>query len=50
MLIHKIESIISNEVSTIGGKDIIPKLIGTVSCYWNDYQGQLQKNKFNNLL
>ena len=37
---------ISNGVENIGGNDLIPKGIGTVSCPWTDDEGQLHKNKF----
>ena len=37
MFTDKIEPIISNGVENIVGKDIIPKGIGTVSCYWTGY-------------
>ena len=36
MFTYKIEPIISNGVSTIGGKYIIPKGIGKVIWYWTD--------------
>ena len=41
MLNDKIDPIISNGVSTICGKDIIPKGFVTVSWYQTDYEGQL---------
>ena len=50
MFSDKIEPIISNGVANIGGKDIIPKWIGTVICYCTDDKGQLHTNKFNNVL
>ena len=43
MLTYKIESITYNGVSTIGGKYIIPKEIGTVRSFWTNYEGVLQK-------
>ena len=49
MLTEKTEAIISNEVATIGGKDLITKGIGTVSWCWTAYEGQLQTKKSNNL-
>ena len=36
MFTDKTDPIISNEVATIGGKDIIPKGIGVVSCSYTD--------------
>ena len=48
MFTDKIETIIYNVVATIGGKDIIPKGIGTVSWYWTDYEGKLHTKKLNN--
>ena len=50
MFTDKIESIISNGVVYIGGKDLIPKGIGTVVWYYNDDGGQLHTKKLNNLL
>ena len=50
MFTDKIESIIYNVVATMGQKDIIPKSIGKVSWSWNDDEGQLHTNKFNNIL
>ena len=50
MFTEKIEPIISNGVSTIGGKDIIKKLIGTVSWSWTDEEGKLHTKKLNNLI
>ena len=46
----KIELIISNWVTTIGGKDITPKGIGTVIWYWTVDEGQPHRKKFNNVL
>ena len=50
MFTYKIVPIISNVVETIFGKDIIPKSIGKVSWSWNDDEGQLHTNKFNNII
>ena len=50
MLTEKIEPVISNGVTTIGGKDIIPKGIGKVRWYWTDDEGQLYTNKLNNVI
>ena len=50
MFTDKIEPIISNGVATIGGKYIIPRMIGKVSWYWNDDEVQLHTNKLNNVL
>ena len=36
MFTDKIDHIISRGVSTIGGNDLIPKIIDTVRWYWND--------------
>ena len=47
---EKIEPIIYNGVSTIGVKDVIPKVIDTVRWYWTDGDVQLHTNKLNNLL
>ena len=47
---YKIETIISNEVATICGKDLIPKGISTVSWYWTDDEGKLHTSKLNNVL
>ena len=47
MFTDKIETIISNGVSTIGGKDLIPKGIYTVSWSFNDDEVKLHTNKFN---
>ena len=49
MLTEKIEPVIYNGVATIGGKYLIPKWIGTVIWYWTDDEGNLHKNKFNNV-
>ena len=37
-------------MATIGGKYIIPRMIGKVSWYWNDDEVQLHTNKLNNVL
>ena len=50
MSTDKIGPIISNGVVTIGRKDLIPKGIITVRWSWTDDEGQLQTNKFNNVL
>ena len=50
MFADKIEPIIYNGVETIFGKYLIPKGIGTVIWSWNDYEGQLNTNKLNNIL
>ena len=50
MFTDYIEPIISNGVSIIGRKYIIPKGIGTVRWYWTDGDVQLHTNKLNNLL
>ena len=50
MFTEKIEPIIYNGVPTIGGKDIIPKEIGTVSSSQNDDKGKLHTKKWNNVL
>ena len=50
MFADKIYPIIYNVVAAIGGKDIIPKVVGTVSWYWNYYMVKLHTNKFNNVL
>ena len=41
MFTDKIEPIIYNGVESIGGNDIIPKVIGTVIWSWTDDEGQL---------
>ena len=38
-----IEPIIYNGVATIGGKGLVPKVIGTVRSFWTNYEGALQK-------
>ena len=50
MLTKNIQTIISNGVATIGGKDIIPKYIGTLSWSPTYEEGKLHKNKLNNVL
>ena len=50
MFTDKIEPIIYNGVSTIGVKDVIPKVIDTVRWYWSDDEGQLHTNKLNDLI
>ena len=50
MFTEKIEPIISNEVATICGKDLIPKGIGKFSWYCNDDEGKLHTNIFNTVL
>ena len=50
MFADKIQPILFKGVATIGRKDIIPKLIDTISWYWADDEGQLYTNKLNNLL
>ena len=50
MFTDNIEPIISNEVGTIGGNNIITKSIGTVIWYWTDDDVKMHKNELNNLL
>ena len=50
MFTDKIYPIISNGVTTIYGKYLIPKGNVTVSCTWTDDEVQLYTNKLNNLL
>ena len=50
MFTEKIEPIISNGVTTICGKDLIPKGIGKFSWYCNDDEGKLHTNIFNTVL
>ena len=50
MLADKIDPIIFNGVTTIIGKDLIPKRIGTVICSCNDDKGQLHTKKLNNVI
>ena len=46
MFVVKIDPIVTNGVYKIGGKDIHPKGVDAVFCYWTDGEGQLhQKNK-----
>ena len=50
MFTLKIEPIISNVVETIGGRDLITKVIGTVIWFFTDDEGQLHKKILNNVL
>ena len=50
MFTDNIDTIISNGVATICGKDVIPKYIGTVIWSWIDDEGVLHTNKLNNVL
>ena len=50
MFTDKIYTIISNGVATIGGKYIIPKVIGTVIMSYTDDDGKLHTHKLNNLI
>ena len=50
MLTYKVDTIISNGVANIAGKDLIPKGIGTFIWFWTDDEGQLHTNKLNNVL
>ena len=50
MFTDKIESIISNGVTPIGGNNLIKKCIGTVSWYYTDDEGKLHTKKLNNVL
>ena len=50
MFTDKIETIIYNGVSTIGGKDVIKKVVGTVRYSWTGDEVQLHTNKLNNVL
>ena len=45
MFTDKIDPIIYNGVANIGGKDLIPKWICTVSWSWTDDEGQIHTNK-----
>ena len=47
---YNIEPIIYNRVATIGGNDLITKVIGIVSWSWTDDEGKLQTNKLNNVI
>ena len=47
---YNIEPIIYNRVATIGGNDLITKIIGIVSWSWTDDEGKLQTNKLNNVI
>ena len=44
MFTNNINPIISNGVTTIGGKYLIPKQIVTVSWYWTDDEGRIHTN------
>ena len=46
----KIEPIIYNGVESIGGKDHIPKGVGSVSWSWTDDEGKLHTKKFNKVI
>ena len=50
MFPDKIEHKISNGLATIGGKDILSKVIGTGRFFWTYDEGKLHRNKFNNVL
>ena len=50
MFTDNIKPIISNGVATIDEKDLITKVINTVSWYWTDYEGKLHTKKLNNVL
>ena len=50
MLTDKIETIIYNVVEAIVRKDLIPKGIGAVIWSWTDDEGQINTNKFINVL
>ena len=50
MFTDKIEPIIYNGVATLFRTDLIPKEIGSVGWSWNYDEGQLNTNKFNNVL
>ena len=50
MFTEKIKPIIYNGVTTIRGKDLIPKGIGTDRWSYTDDKEQLHKNKLNHLL
>ena len=50
MFTDKIDTIISNGVENICGKDIITKKIVTVIWSWTDDERQPNKNKLGNLL
>ena len=50
MFTDKIEPIISNEVENKGGKDLIPKGIGTVKWYGTDDEEKLYTKELNNVI
>ena len=50
MYTEKIDPIIYNGVEAIGGKYLIPKGIGTVRWFWNDYEGKLHTSELNNVI
>ena len=50
MFTDNIVPIITNGLVTIGGNDILPKGIGTVSWYWTDYEGKIHTKKLNNII
>ena len=50
MFTYKIVPTIYNGVAPIGGNDLIPKGIDTVSWSWTDDEVQLHTNKFNNVI
>ena len=50
ILTDNIDPTISNGVSTIGGKYLIPKGIGTVIWYWTNDEGKMHTNKLNNAI
>ena len=45
MFTDKIDTIISNGVAPIYGKDVTRKVISTVIWYWTDDKDQLSKEK-----
>ena len=50
MLNDKIEPIIYNGVTTIGGNGLITKIIGTVNWSWTENKGKLHTNKSKNVI
>ena len=50
MFTDNIKPIISNGVANIGGNYLIPKGVGTVSCFWRDDDVKLHTKKLNNVL
>ena len=50
MFADKIEPIISNEVATIYGKEIIPKCVVIVNWYWIYEEGKTNTKKLNDVL